>query len=355
MKRILCLVLVLVFALSFVACAKKEEAPAAAPEKEEAAPAEKAEEAAPEAGSKGTIGYIIPGAADYYSVSSEVMRIECEKAGYDYIELNSEGSSEKELANIEDLISKGVKAILVLVCNGESAQRGCKLANDAGIPIIFVASEPNEGEGKPDAIVSASWDKVGDLLGKHIAANVPGSKIISISGVPGQNISDLIDANMAKGLAENDPDASVEEVYYGEWSGEKAMAYTQDVLTSGREVDVLFYCNEGMARGGVSALKEAGVKPGDYFIASCNGSDDGVLMMEEGYLNYTVELAPTTEAYLAIHSAFALADGKEVKEWIDNPAIELTPDNIKENRVTWDPEEFCSEVGPTLDLDALIY
>lgn len=108
-----------------------------------------------------------------------------------------------------------------------------------------------------------------------------------------------------------------------------------------------------MARGGVSALKEAGVKPGDYYIVSCNGSDDGVLMMEEGYLNYTVELAPTLEAYLAIHAAMALDQGKEVKEFIENPAIELTPETIESKRIIWDPEGFCNDVAPTIDLSQI--
>ena len=70
-----------------------------------------------------------------FTFMKEQMEAKAKELGYDPIVLDSQGSSETELANVENLISKGVKGICMLPVNADSAVQTVKKANDAGIPI----------------------------------------------------------------------------------------------------------------------------------------------------------------------------------------------------------------------------
>lgn len=331
-NRILAVALVFVTALGLSAC-NSQESPTGG-----------------DGGGTKKIGYVVAGPDDYYNVSAQVVEKECEKLGWEATVLNSEYNQAKELSNVEDLIAKDVDGILILVANGDSSQRACKLANDAGVPIVFVASEPNKGEGKPDSVVSANWTDAGITYGELIAEKYPGSKVAIVAGVAGQNISDVVTTSLTDTLKEKDPTSEIVELQYGEWTRGKALEVTQDILASGKEIDIFFFANEEMCAGGVKALEEAGKNPDDYIILSANGKDIGLEMIEQGWLDFTIEFAPTTEAYYAFHALKGLIEGKDVKSVIDNPGIELTRENLSD-AITWDPEQFCNEDYKQFDLN----
>ncbi len=57
-------------------------------------------------------------------------------------ELNSDYKPEKELANVQDLIAKGVEAIAVITAGAAGSAATIEAANDAGVPIFFIAGKP---------------------------------------------------------------------------------------------------------------------------------------------------------------------------------------------------------------------
>ena len=345
MKKLIALLLALAMVFAMVACGAKEEAAAPAVE-EEAAPA--ATEAAPEEAAPAsgiTIGYVIAGPDDYYNVSAEVVKLYAEKQGWEIIILNSEYTPEKEISNFEDLIAMGVDGIMCIAANSESVQTAANLAADAGIPTVFVSSGPAENF---NTLVTGNWAYSGKTHAEYLNANMPGAKVALIEGTSGQGIANLIHEAFV-------------EIYEGEivaehdcnWSREEAMTYTQDLIASGTEVDVLFTYNDEMAAGAQQALEEAGYAPGEILICSNNGKPVGLDMLEKGWMLLDIEFAPTSEAYVGALAMQALLEGKEVNQLIDNPAISLTPDNI-EDALTWDPAEFVENAETLLDMDAIM-
>ena len=61
-----------------------------------------------------TIGFINAGPDDYYAAFGDALVVLAKANGAEVIELNSNYSSETELANCQDLIVKGVDAIAVI-------------------------------------------------------------------------------------------------------------------------------------------------------------------------------------------------------------------------------------------------
>jgi len=105
--------------------------------KTEAAPAEEAavEEEAPaeEAGVDLTgvkIGFVNAGPDDYYAQFGNTFKAIAEDYGMEVTEVNSDYKPEKELANVQDLIAKGVEAIAVITAGAAGSAVTIEAAND---------------------------------------------------------------------------------------------------------------------------------------------------------------------------------------------------------------------------------
>lgn len=97
--------------------------------------------ASPTSEKKLTVGYFQAGPSICWQLSPEGCVAAGKLAKIDVNVLCSEGKPDKEPTNIEHFITKKVDAILVFTTNGETAQQGAKLANDAKIPFFLVGSE----------------------------------------------------------------------------------------------------------------------------------------------------------------------------------------------------------------------
>lgn len=332
MKRVLAFLAVFVMLLTITACTK---APASV--------VEQPSEAESDTTTGVTIGYVIAGPDDYYNVSAEVVQLFGEKQGWKVVVLNSEYTPEKEISNFEDLIAMGVDGIMCIAANSESVQTAANLAKDAGIPTVFVSSGPAENF---NTLVTGNWSYSGQTHAKYLNENMPGCKVALIQGTAGQGIANLItEAFKAefKGEIVADHDCN--------WSREDALTYTQDLIASGTDADVIFAYNDEMAAGVQQALEEAGYAPGEIVICSNNGKPIGLEMIQNGWMLLDIEFAPTSEAYIGALAMQALLDGKEVNALIDNAAISLTKENI-DSALTWDAKKFVANAETLMDIEA---
>jgi putative multiple sugar transport system substrate-binding protein len=108
--------------------------PAATPTAE--APAAAPTEAAP-AGEKVPVGIVLPTKDEPRWIQDETrFRDALSAAGYDVEILFSQGDSAKEKANVESLISKGIKVLIITPQDGTAAAAAANAARDAGVKVI---------------------------------------------------------------------------------------------------------------------------------------------------------------------------------------------------------------------------
>ncbi|HEX7555873.1 MAG TPA: sugar-binding protein, partial [Leptolinea sp.] len=118
-----------VLMLTFIMAACTPAAPTAAP----VAPAA----AAPAAAGKLAVGVVLPTKDEPRWVQDETRFNEALKAaGYDVEILFSQGDSAKEKANVESLISKGIKVLIICPQDGKAAAAAADEAKKAGVKVI---------------------------------------------------------------------------------------------------------------------------------------------------------------------------------------------------------------------------
>ena len=91
------------------------------------------------------IGYIAAGTEYYYQCQESGIRKKAKEMGVDLTVLNSEGKADKEISNMEDMISKKMDAILIMTTNAAAGQKALQLANKANIPVILVGINVEAG------------------------------------------------------------------------------------------------------------------------------------------------------------------------------------------------------------------
>ena len=135
-KKLLPFLSVVLMLTFIMAACTPAAAPTAAPAAAEPAAAAPAA-AAPAAAGKLAVGVVLPTKDEPRWVQDETRFNEALKAaGYDVEILFSQGDSAKEKANVESLISKGIKVLIICPQDGKAAAAAADEAKKAGVKVI---------------------------------------------------------------------------------------------------------------------------------------------------------------------------------------------------------------------------
>lgn len=237
-------------------------------------------------------------------------------------------SGEKQISDIEDLITLGVDAILISTYHADAIGNATMEAMDAGIPVIVLSSEIPGVE--PTCLVSADAIATGGTCANYVKEKFPdGCNIIQITGKEGS----VVNQNRGIGFR-NIIDADSKYTVLAEMSCnyERSLALTtmEDLIkVHGDNIDVVYCHNDDMALGVIQALKDA-----DYDV----NVDDGVFVISaaDGIYEEVLDAIEAGEMVSCKYPTFG-AEGVEVAmrvlsgEMLDSDMIVESPVITQEN------------------------
>jgi len=309
--RVLSLILLLSLAMSLLAACAQPAAPQA--------PAEPAKTM--------TIGYIGAGTELYYQCQESGVKKKAQDLGVNLITLNSGGKADKEIANMEDMISKKVDMVLMMTTNAAAGQKALQLANKANIPVILVGINVEAGEGKPVSLIDFDFKDMGRAAGEWVAANVKDGEVAIIEGLAGMNVAEPITAGFEEKLAAN-PNLKIVAKQPADWSRQKAQDIATNLLQAHPNLKVIYGHNDDMSMGIIKAVAEAG-KVGQVLVVSDNASPEGVDAIKAGTLVGSVAQSPAVdEGELAVSLAVDFLNKKQIPDHVAEDLFFLTKENI---------------------------
>lgn len=198
---------------------------------------------------------------------------------------------ETQVSQAENLITKGVSALVIANIDGESLTDVCQKAKDAGIPVIaydrLIKNTPNV-----DYYISFDNTLVGVQVGEYIEKSLDlknASKSYNIelfAGSPDDNNAHMLyDGAMSvlkpyidsKKLNVVSGQTSFDEVCTLRWDGALAQSRMENLLTAnysnGQKVDAVFSSYDGLSRGIVEALRSVGYGSADLPWPVITGQD----------------------------------------------------------------------------------
>jgi D-xylose transport system substrate-binding protein len=211
-----------------------------------------------------------------YQVDKAQFIAKANELGADVVFDSANNDEQAQLSAFENMLSQGVKVIVLQPVNTGTAGGMVARANKEGVrvvgydsmlvhgPLDAMVMQDSWAVGKLQADAMVEW-----LKAKH--GKIEGT-VALIRGQPGDSNANAMSSGVLDVIKANPGLKLVADQSHEGWSPDKAMATAENVLTKqGNKIDAFICNNSGMARGVIAALDAQGLASKDkVFVA---GSD----------------------------------------------------------------------------------
>lgn len=247
---------------------------------------------------------------------------------------DAQNDASRQLDQVQNFVSSGVDAIIVVAVDGDSTPALTKMATDAGIPIVYANHPPADVDELPEtaAFVGSNEIDSGTLETKEVCRLLGGKGAAYVLMGPLNNhssltrtkdIHDVIATDECKGM-------SVIEEQSANWDRLEAANIMTNWLSTGREFDAVIANNDEMAIGAIQAMKAAGVDMSKVVVGGIDATPDGLAAMAAGDLDVTVFQNAIAQGAAAMDAAVALSRDQKTARQIWVPFELVTPENMKD-------------------------
>lgn len=178
-----------------------------------------------------------------------------EAAGAKYISADAQASNEKQLSDIENLITKGANALIILAWDADAVLPAVQKAKAEGIPVVAydrLIQDPN--------VFYLTFDNVeiGRMQAREVEKMKPDGNYVFIKGAatdPNANFLHQGQLEVLKPAIDSGKIKVVGEQYTEGWAPEVAQKNMEQILTkNNNKVDAVVASNDGIAGGAAAAL-----------------------------------------------------------------------------------------------------
>lgn len=242
----------------------------------------------------------------------------------DIIVTDGEGDVNKEIANIESMITRGADAIIVSSLSGNAIYPAYEQVAEAGIPLIIAASGVPEDDSIPyTSFVATDEVVMGETAAKYVADLIDETgNIVILRGVVESTNSALRDKGFMPEI-EKYENINIVANQSAEWLRLTAMQVMTNILQANDDIDVVYSENDEMALGAMEAINDAG-RSEEMVIVSMDGQPDAMEEIKKGGM-FKMTIFNESDTAVALETAIAAANGEKVEKriYLDAPVIDI--------------------------------
>jgi ribose transport system substrate-binding protein len=250
----------------------------------------------------------------FFVTLKEGAEAEAAAAGIELVVVDAQDDSAKEATNIEDLIQRGVSALLINPTDADAIVPSIQKANEAGIPVFTIDRAAAAG----DIVSHIASDNVagGRMAAEFLCEALNGEgMVVELEGIAGTS------AARDRGQGFNDYMSSecsgVEIVarQTANFNRAEGLAVFENILQAQPEIDGVFAHNDEMILGAIEAAEAAG-RAGEIVFVGFDAIDDAVAAVKAGKLAATVAQQPSEMGRLGVEYAGRYLGGESVDEYV---------------------------------------
>jgi fructose transport system substrate-binding protein len=224
-----------------------------------------------------------------------------------------------QITAIENMVTAGVKGILITVADAKAENAAIAKARKAGVLVIALDS-PTSPKSAVDALFATNNFNAGVLIGKYARAATKG-KTVTIAMLDehaGSSVGALRHNGFLKGFGIKNGNKQIACVGNGEGQTAPSQTAMENCLQKNGDIDVVYTINEPSAAGAWTALKNAGKTQSGTTIVSVDGGCAGVRNIKAGVIDATSQQYPLLMASLGVAAVVKYAKtGKKVSGYTD--------------------------------------
>ncbi len=174
---------------------------------------------------------------------------------------SADGSEQRQISQIENLISRGMDVIVIVPFNGKVLGNIVAEAKQAGIKVISYDRLILDAD--IDAYISFDNVRVGQMQAQGVLDAVPKGNYYLLGGAPTDNNAKLLREGQMKVLQPAIDRGDVKVVgsqWVPEWSATEALSITENALTANKNnIQGIVGSNDAVAGGAIQALAAQGL------------------------------------------------------------------------------------------------
>jgi len=281
------------------------------------------------------VGYCGPSmVAPYYVALETIVKETVQNYGMTYFSADGQEDVAKQVAAIEDLLSKGIDALIINPLDPKAVVPVVNRAHQQGVK-IFVVDSMIDSEANYISSIVANNMMNGELLGLWLAdQNISQPKIAIISGNQGNPVGREKRLGFIRGLADGQLHKNAKTNFdivahgWGKWNNNGGVKAMEDILVAHPYVNVLFAENDAMAMGAAKAIKEMG-KEKDIIIIGVDGQKEAYEMMLDGRFAATAQNSPKILGQLVVQALVRNLNGDDsIEKTIFTPSVLISQMNV---------------------------
>jgi ribose transport system substrate-binding protein len=274
---------------------------------------------------KKTIGFVISTLNNPFFVSMKKGVLDTANiAGYEVIILDSNNNSVKERSNIEDLITKKVKVIIVNPEDSLAVSAAVKYANKKNVSIITLDRVARFG--KITSHIESDNIKGGGMAANYINKKLKkGDNIIELEGIPGTSVTKERGIGFDNKMRDNHSSGiNIVAKQTANFDRTQGLNVTQNMLQVHPNIKAIFAQNDEMALGAARALQEK--KKHDVIIVGFDGTEEALEAIRVGKIHATVAQQPYVMGKISAETAIKVLNHEIVDNHINAPLKLITKD-----------------------------
>jgi fructose transport system substrate-binding protein len=246
---------------------------------------------------------------------------QAKKLGAQLIYAAGKNSSDNasQIAAIENMVTAGVKGILITVADAKAENAAIAKARKAGV-IVIALDSPTSPTTAVDALFATNNLNAGILIGKYARAATKG-KTVTIAMLDehaGSSVGALRHNGFTQGFGIKNSDKQIVCVANGGGDTPDSQTAMENCLQKNPNINVVYTINEPSAAGAWTALKNAGKTQSGVTIVSVDGGCAGVRNVRAGIIDATSQQYPLLMASRGVAAVVNYAkSGKKASGYTD--------------------------------------
>ena len=283
-------------------------------------------------------------ATERWKNEEQLMRKLLEEKGYEVVSAEANHDVKQQNDQIDNMVSQGVKGLIVVAEDGDAIVTSVDKAADAGVKVIAydrliktskiaaylsfdnVEVGRQQALGVMAAIDADNWD---------VDAKGP-ARVVQLAGSPTDNNATLFTKGQTEILQPYVDSGKIEIVAQQgveNWDAANALKLMENILTAqNNDIDAVVASNDGTALGALQAMKAQGLA-GVVPISGQDATADGSNSIVKGELTVSILKDIRNLSPLAIDVMDKLIKGEAVEGMKNFSLAELTVDDTKTGEV----------------------
>lgn len=234
---------------------------------------------------------------------------EADNQGFEVIVVDAQNDSAKQNNDVEDLIQKGVDALLINPTDSSAISAAVQNANAIGIPVITIDRSADKGDVA--SLIASDNVSGGKMAAQYIIDTLgEGAVVAELEGIPGTSAARERGEGFHS-LADSKLNVVVKQA--ADFDRTKGLNVMENLLQANPNIQAVFAQNDEMALGAVEAVASSGK---NIIVIGFDGSADALKAIKEGKLSATIAQQFDLIGQKAVQTAADILSGKPVEKYV---------------------------------------